>query len=54
MMRSIALFAKIFSESFNPLVEFSGVLGHSVAHLGLGVEGADYDQLLGLDDACAT
>lgn len=50
---SIALGDEVLGESFHSLVELSGVLGHAVLHLGLGVESADEDELLGLDDAGA-
>ena len=52
-MRSIALLDEADSESLDSLVELSGVLGHAVLHLDLRVEGADDEELAGLDDAGA-
>lgn len=49
--QSISLLDKGLSEGLHSLVELSGVLRDAVTHLGLGVEGADDEELFGLDDA---
>lgn len=54
MEQSIALLDEVLGEGLDSLVELSGVLSDAVLHLGLGVEGADEDELRGLDDAGAT
>lgn len=48
---SILLGNKVLGECLHSLVELSGVLRDAVAHLGLGVEGADDVELVGLHDA---
>jgi hypothetical protein len=48
---SIILTDKGLGEALHSLVELSGVLRHTVLHLGLRVEGANQVELLGLDDA---
>lgn len=50
-MQSISLLHEVGSKGLHSLVELSGVLGHSVLHLDLVVEGGDQVQLLGLHDA---
>lgn len=46
--RSISLFVEVGSQIFDSFIQFSGVLGHSIVHLVLDVEGSDDVVVLGL------
>ena len=46
-MRSIPLFDEVLGKSFDPLVEFSGVLTDPVFHLARDIEGSDDVVVLG-------
>lgn len=46
--RSISLFFKVGSQIFDSFVQFSGVLGYSIVHFVLDVEGSDDVVVLGL------
>ena len=41
------MFFEVVGQPFDALVEFSGVLGHSVLHLVLNIEGSDDVVVLG-------
>ncbi len=51
---SKALGDKVFGELFDAFVKFPRVLGDSVLHFGLDVEGSDDDEVFGDGDAGAS